>query len=247
MSKAHRKIPALTAKDVARFWSKVRRGEPDECWDWTDTPDRGGYGRFKIGGITYRAGRVAYLLGHGVDPFPLLVCHSCDRPPCSNPAHLFAGTDKDNLQDCKAKGRLNTAAGEKHGSKTQPWSRAKGESVCGAKLTADEVIEIRRRFHDGESQQSIADSFGITREGVGRVTQGKTWKHVGGPVIICDNERQGRKGEASCRAKLRVTDVQQIRKAYAIGRGYATLAREYRVTKENIAAIVKRRTWKHVN
>ena len=86
------------------------------CWEWTGYKDDKGYGRSS----TYRryqsntlilAHRISWELYHGDIPKDdsyygtLLVCHHCDNPGCVNPNHLFLGTQKDNMQDCKRKGR----------------------------------------------------------------------------------------------------------------------------------------------
>lgn len=70
-----------------RFWEKVDRGGPDECWAWTG----GGppsYGRFGIGGRTHLAHRVAYELMVGPIPDGLDIDHLCRNKVCVNPAHL---------------------------------------------------------------------------------------------------------------------------------------------------------------
>lgn len=97
----------------ARFWDRMdRSGGPDACWPWTSAiqsaspSSRGGYGYF------YRYGRVVYAhrhalalsLGRALEPGEQAL-HACDNPPCCNPAHLFAGTHRDNMQDMAAKGR----------------------------------------------------------------------------------------------------------------------------------------------
>lgn len=92
-----------------RWWQKVAEAGPDECWLWTASTDKNGYGRFQEptpdGQRHIRAHRWAYL--HFVGPIPdgLVVMHRCDNPPCVNPAHLTIGTLIDNNADKVAKGR----------------------------------------------------------------------------------------------------------------------------------------------
>lgn len=93
------------------FWSRVDKRGEGECWLWRGSLSRkGGYGALCHGGKTLRATRVAWSLAHG-RPFPdgLLACHSCDNPPCVNPAHIWAGTAADNMRDALAKGRVRFA------------------------------------------------------------------------------------------------------------------------------------------
>lgn len=252
MNTTARPLPAFTKAETERFWAKVNRGGADSCWEWTASTFRDGYGQIKIRGRNLKAHRVAFWLGHGVDPDALLVCHSCDRPSCCNPAHLFLGTPRDNTLDCKAKGRLNTAAGPLHRSRTKPESVARGERVAGAVLTADAVSEIRRLYAvGGISQQRIADRFGVTREAVSSIVRGKNWKHVdvgdADQMRAIANRNRGKKGSASHHAKLTEDDVRSIRIRHASGSGsYRTLAAEYGVSVPTIAAIVQRRTWSHV-
>jgi hypothetical protein len=100
-----------------RFWQKVDKSAgPDACWVWTSTKFSSGYGAFKVDDLERQSHRVSYEYAHGVS---LLgrdadhILHSCDNPPCVNPAHLRLGTNADNIADCIAKGR--NSRGEKHG------------------------------------------------------------------------------------------------------------------------------------
>jgi transposase-like protein len=105
---AVRRNPAIET----RFWAKVN-SSGDGCWLWTASTTGTGY---KYGQFTFRAGgkqqhpyahRVSWELTHGESiPAELNVCHRCDVPLCCNPAHLFLGTQKENLNDASAKGRL---------------------------------------------------------------------------------------------------------------------------------------------
>lgn len=100
----------LSSKDRERFIRYVREN-PNGCWDWSGRVRSGGRGYFSLydadhpKGRHVRASRVAWVLAHGSIPDGLCVCHQCDRPLCVNPAHLFLGTQTDNLKDMRAKGR----------------------------------------------------------------------------------------------------------------------------------------------
>lgn len=88
----------------ARFWSKVDvRGE-DECWPWMVGHNQDGYGIFHIERRSVHAHRVALALALG-GILKEQALHHCDFPPCCNPAHLFEGTNADNVRDRDAKGR----------------------------------------------------------------------------------------------------------------------------------------------
>lgn len=89
-----------------RFWAKVDQRGPDECWPWMASTNADGYGKFKIDGTVQNASRVALEIHTGaLLPHDQVGMHSCDNPPCCNPAHLSAGTQADNLADMVAKGR----------------------------------------------------------------------------------------------------------------------------------------------
>lgn len=87
------------------FWSRVDRRADDECWPWRGGKLKDGYGGFYLDGHTIGAHRAAWILTFGEIAQGLLVCHTCDNPPCCNPHHLFLGTDGDNQRDSVAKGR----------------------------------------------------------------------------------------------------------------------------------------------
>jgi len=88
-----------------RFWAKVNK--TDTCWLWTAHCNADGYGEFSINGARILAHRASYLLEHGILPEGLQVLHSCDKPPCVRPTHLFLGTQQDNINDMIVKERDN--------------------------------------------------------------------------------------------------------------------------------------------
>lgn len=159
--------PTLTEKQFRAFWAKVDKRGPDECWEWT-AAGKGNYGAFSAGGRQLRATRVSYMLAYSELPLDLDVCHSCDNPGCVNPAHLFLGTRKKNLQDCTEKGRQNAARGVAAGK---------------AKLVPEQVYEIRRRYDAGEPSLQISKDFGVSAQSVGAIGLRKSWEHLPEEVV----------------------------------------------------------------
>ena len=93
---------------VKRFWAKVKKNGPNECWLWQASKTSHGYGKIGSGGKygpSLRAHRVSYEIHYGSIPNGLNVLHTCDNPPCCNPGHLFLGTQSINNWDRAKKGR----------------------------------------------------------------------------------------------------------------------------------------------
>lgn len=116
-----------------RFLQKVNRG--GECWEWVGGGRGVGYGSFKIEGKVYDAHRVSYMLHIGRIPDGMVVMHACDNRNCVNPSHLRIGTQKDNMEDCKKKGRLarqdsRGSAETKHAAKVALALKERGVSFC---------------------------------------------------------------------------------------------------------------------
>jgi hypothetical protein len=80
----------------------------DGCWGWKGRLGGKGYGQVMF----IRSNRLSWMIHKGPIPNGLLVLHSCDNPPCTNPDHLFLGTPQDNTTDMMNKNRWS---GNKHG------------------------------------------------------------------------------------------------------------------------------------
>ena len=144
----------MNAADVARFWSHVDVQGPDDYWTWKRARSHG-YGRFKIAGRMLTASRVAFEITHG----PLgdaEARHTCDNPPCCNPAHLVAGTHAQNMADMAARGRSSTR-----------------------RLTPESVIDIRTRRAAGDRPVDLAAEYGVTPSNISQIVAGRIWKHIG--------------------------------------------------------------------
>ena len=156
-----RKYPPV----AERFWARVDRRGPDECWEWQGTRISGKYGRLARDGYHVWAHRLAWELENGPIPDGLLVCHRCDNPPCCNPAHLFLGTYADNARDRDLKGhRILPPQQGSH----NPQSR----------LTEDQVRGIRVLLAQGTPRSEVAVRYGVGRQAISKIANGRRWTHV---------------------------------------------------------------------
>lgn len=163
---------------LVRFWEKVDKATtPDGCWPWTAGHDDDGYGTFKTDGRTWRATRWIF---NQCNDLPLSsseqVRHRCDNPPCVRPDHLIRGTSADNSRDMVDRNRQ--ARGSRHGSHLHPETVMRGVVNRAAKLTDDQVREIRARYANGEVQVVLAAAFNVTQVTVSLITRRKTWTHL---------------------------------------------------------------------
>lgn len=157
------------------FYQKVEKTK--SCWIWIGTRLKSGYGQLRVGKRKrMRAHRFIWEKTFGQIPNGLCVCHKCDNPSCVNPIHLFLGTHQDNRDDCCAKGRQ--ASGDRSGLRLHPERAPRGERNANSKIKAADVIEIRKQFSEGNTQQSIADRFGITQTNVSQIVLLNSWRHI---------------------------------------------------------------------
>ncbi len=174
-----------------RVWEKVDHNGPippkcpelGPCWLWMAYCDVKGYGRLNVkrhinGVYAYKlefAHRLAWELTNGAIPNPLWVLHKCDNRQCVRPDHLFLGTVQDNNADRKSKGGYD--------------GQSKGEDNYRHKLTADQVLEIRRicqpakpgNTHKGPPENSytaLGKKYGVYYGTIRQIVLRKNWKHI---------------------------------------------------------------------
>lgn len=167
--RGHRKA-VMTADEafIELVKPRISTQDTDDCWVYTGTTDKRGYGSVMVGGGHPKGKRIkvhriawAVFCNLGILPTPdQFVMHRCDNPPCVNPQHLQLGTCAENQKDMAVKGRSHR--GEKRSKK----------------LTEADVRSIRAWRAIGMKLKVIAGKFGITEQGVSSITNGYSWKHV---------------------------------------------------------------------
>lgn len=174
-----------------RFWSHVDRS--GECWLWTAGTNTGGYGLLATDSRHHvTAHRFSYSLAHGSIPAGLSILHHCDVRTCVRPDHLYAGTPADNSRDRRVRGRAPrgddhplrlhpelAARGEQHGSRLHPERLARGEKHGSARLTVDQVLDIRALYAAGAaSQYELAARYGVDHTNIAHIVHRRSWRHV---------------------------------------------------------------------
>ncbi len=149
-------MAANTPLDVFKY---IEMKTASECWPWTGA--WGGRARerrpyFMAGGKRTMSYRWVWELVHGEIPDGQMVLHSCDNggwpTGCSNPHHMRLGDQTENSKDMTER--------QRHG------------------LPHMVVRAIRRLLEQGETQQVIADRYGLTREAVSAIATQRTYKHL---------------------------------------------------------------------
>lgn len=150
---------------LKNYWTKVDRRGPDECWPWLGAATDRGYGQCGAGGKCLATHVALAITGQPRPSEHHLALHSCDNPPCVNPAHLRWGFVIDNVADRKARGRCRPFG--------RNWPR--GERHRNAKLTTDLVRYIRQ---SPATTLELAAELGVTNQCISRVRLRQTWQHV---------------------------------------------------------------------
>jgi hypothetical protein len=155
-----------------RFWEKVNKNGPimphmdTPCWEWTASFTTHKYGQLwrREDGYCIVANRASWILHFGEIPDGMLVCHHCDNTKCVRPDHMFLGTNQDNSSDMVKKGRSIDQKGEKN---------------YAAKLTDNDVIQMRLLWESGDcGRDELKNLFNVSKGTINRIMSHRGWKHI---------------------------------------------------------------------
>ena len=147
--------------ETERFWAKVDK--TGDCWNWMGCKNLFGYGRFRVGKKVRTTHRMAWELTNGLIPNNLSVLHKCDNTSCINPAHLFLGTQGDNIRDAFSKKRMSN----------------RGERNSNTGLVDSDIVEVRKRYSlGGITQKELAKLYGISWYQIYNIVHNISWDHV---------------------------------------------------------------------
>lgn len=142
----------LPTDTVERFYSKIVKDDGG-CWIWQASRQKAGYGRLRLSnGLTVCATHLSLVLSGKPRPNQLLALHSCDNPACVNPEHLRWGTDAENHEDVR-----------KRGKRGRHW-------------LPDDVVHLIHK--SDEPHLSLANKIGVTASCVCNIRRGVSHKHI---------------------------------------------------------------------
>lgn len=234
---------------AALFWKKVKVRSPEECWLWTASIRKRGYGAFNLP-ASIDAHRYSMTLHLGRDiPDGAHVCHHCDTPLCVNPKHLFLSNHSGNMKDAARKGRLkypNVRANPVWAARLIE-SLHRGSDNHAAKLTEQNVIEMLKRRVAGATTDVLARDYGVDRSVTQGICKGEGWRHVYGmdgcPSLgdVLSVERNTKPG-----AKITPEIAKDIKRRLTSGETGRSIARRYDIHFGSVSDIKRGLTWKDI-
>ena len=150
-----------------RFEAKVTPEPTTGCWLWAGAMMKNGYGRFGVkAGDVRQAHRYALELDGRPPASNQVVMHRCNNRACVNPAHLLAGTQKENLEQASREGRMLGGP------------RLRGFKNPRASFTSEQASEVKRRLLAGETRAQVARCFGVNWGTIERIASGLAYSEA---------------------------------------------------------------------
>jgi len=152
---------------LEKYESKIERITESGCWIWMGAvkTHKHPYGWISYKGKKYNAHRLFYMLYNNMELTnpKILVCHTCDVPQCVNPYHLFAGTQKQNINDMWQKNR-----------QAQRLIKPKFRSI----LNPSQVFEIRKKCLTGIADRDLSKIYGVKKSTISDIRLNRRWKNL---------------------------------------------------------------------
>jgi predicted XRE-type DNA-binding protein len=218
---------------IDEFSASITR--QDECWLWNAELLSTGYGAMRLGSSVLLAHRISYEINNGEIVDGKFVCHSCDIKACVNPAHLWLGTQQENMSDAANKGIL-----------------PRGEESIKSKLTENKIVEMIGLYSTGQySQEQVAAIFGVQHSVLSNILHNRSWTHLnidrsyrksnGSPGDKNPSRLHPEKlarGENHPRTKITDAVVQEIRALYG-QLNQSQLSKQFNISKTQIGRILR--------
>jgi hypothetical protein len=165
----------------------------------------------------------------GTRPKGMHICHWDGNPRNNRLPNLRYGTPRENSEDSA-----------RHGT------RIKGAAQGAAKLNEARVLEMRRKYAQGRTINSLAKEYGVSSSTAVHVLTGKSWKHVKTPLGDPPPKFNPRHSDNRKNAKISEEQVREIRKRSAAGETGMSLSAAFGISQPAVSAIVTRRNWPNV-
>ena len=189
---------------IQERFEKYVSPEPNTgCYLWIGSLNTYGYGQFWCKGKNVLAHRASFELYKSLIPPGISVLHACDNPACVNPDHLFLGTQKDNMQDMKKKGRCWRGSNYVHHKRSLNYQQAL------------EVHKLSKKI----SNREISRRLGVSRTVIDNIVNGSTYLDVNMAHQETKTKETIHKSTSELK-KPRITRedfIQQLQKIYRTG------------------------------
>ena len=166
-----------------------------------------------------------------------LIAFKGPRPPGMETRHIDGVADNNELSNLAWGTREENVA-----DRLKYDEQAQGERCGSAKLTNEQVLQIRLLVMNGEFHQVLADRFGVSQSAITNIVTGKRWKHL----PVGKRTKRVQLGEQNGQARLCTADVYEIRALTASGACGAQVAAMFGVSASAVYKIAERRSWRHL-